>query len=299
MGKLYSALLTLSIIWGTSFLFIKMLAPPLGPWGVVFWRCFFGAVTLIAILAVKRESIPWRALPIVWIILVGFINNVLPFGFIAIGELKISSSMASVINAMTPISTVIIGYLLFSLRMKGMQWAGIVLGFLGILILLQFDIRQLITGDISGMTMVLLATFCYALGTQMSRKFLGHLSVLVLSASTLLASSLISFVIMIFVSHEGFRIISSYDILMSLIGLGSFGSGIAYLLFYYMVKAGSAEFASFVTYMVPLSAMIWGSLILGEHITYHMIIGLVCIFSGVYLSTFKKSKNAKQDTEVA
>ncbi|WP_028398853.1 DMT family transporter [Ectobacillus panaciterrae] len=298
MRKLYSALLTLSIIWGTSFLFIKMLVPELGAWGVVFWRCFFGMVTLVFILIAKKEAVSWRTLPIVWILLVGFINNVLPFGFIAIGELKISSSMASVINAMTPISTVVIGYLFFSVRMKGMQWFGILLGFFGILILLQFDVRQIISGNMNGMAMILLATLCYALGTQLSRKFLGQLSVLVLSASTLLSSCIISFFMMTFVSKEGFRVIHSYDMLMSLIGLGVLGSGIAYLLFYYMVKEGSAEFASFVTYLVPLSAMIWGSLILGEKITYHMIIGLLLIFGGVYLSTFTRQK-IKRNQEAA
>jgi drug/metabolite transporter (DMT)-like permease len=299
LGKLYSALLTLSIIWGTSFLFIKIMTPELGPWGVVFWRCLFGAITLAAIILVRKERISWRDLPLRWIFLVGLINNVLPFGFIAIGELKISSSMASVINAMTPISTVIIGVLFFAVRIQKMQWVGILLGFMGILILLQFDVAQLLSGDINGMLFVLMATFCYALGTHLSRKHLSHLSVTVLSASTLLIASVISFFFMTFVSAERFRGIHSYDILLSLVGLGVLGSGFAYLLFYYMVKEGSAEFATFVTYLVPVSAMLWGNIILGEKVTYHMIFGLILIFGGVYLSTFSKGKNSSRDKAAA
>ncbi|MBO9130337.1 DMT family transporter [Bacillus sp. 165] len=299
MGKLYSALLTLSIIWGTSFLFIKMMAPELGPWGVVFWRCLFGFVTLLCVMLIRKERIQWEQLPFGWIFLVGLINNVLPFGFIAIGELKISSSMASVINAMTPISTVIIGVLLFAAHIRKMQWIGILLGFTGILILLQFDVTQLVSGSLQGILFVLAATFCYALGTHLSRKYLSHLSVTVLSASTLLMASVISFLFMTFMSTEGFRGIHSYDILLSLGGLGIFGSGLAYLLFYYMVKEGSAEFATFVTYLVPVSAMIWGNIILGEKITYHMIFGLVLIFTGVYLSTFSQRKKSSLDKTAA
>ncbi|MCP8970320.1 DMT family transporter [Ectobacillus ponti] len=299
MGKLYTALLTLSIIWGTSFLFIKVLTPALGPWGVVFWRCLFGALFLVLVLAVTREKVNWRELPLFWIVMVGLINNVLPFGFIAIGEMSISSSLASVINAMTPISTLFIGMLLFASRVKGMQWVGIILGFSGILVLLQFDVRELAAGSWNGMLMVLAATFCYALGTQLSRRFLGHLSVLVLSASTLLAASVLALPIMLFGSKEGFRAPVSHDTFLSLGGLGVLGSGAAYLLFYYMVKRGSAEFASFVTYLVPLSAMLWGHLLLGEQVTYYMAAGLVLIFSGVYLSNFKKRKGKAEGTAAA
>ncbi|UOY93792.1 DMT family transporter [Ectobacillus sp. JY-23] len=291
MGKLYGALLTLSVIWGASFLFIKILVADLGPWGVVFWRCLFGAITLLCVLAAKREAVAWKDLPFGMIVLVGFVNNVLPFGFIAIGETKVSSGMASIINAMTPISTVIVGYVCFKLHVRRAQWMGILLGFFGILLVMRFDVKQFVNGDMNGVLLVLLATLCYAVGTQLSKRFLQHLSVLVMSATTLLSACVISFFSMVLVSDEGFRMVSSSQTFVSLVGLGTFGSGFAYLLFYYMVKEGSAEFASFVTYIVPLSALLWGSLLLGEDITYHMLIGLTLIFGGIYLSTFQKKQS--------
>jgi drug/metabolite transporter (DMT)-like permease len=111
-------------------------------------------------------------------------------------------------------------------------------------------------------------------------------------------AGVISGVMMAIIQPSGFIAVGSMEILLSLIGLGVFGSGFAYLLYYYMVKEGSAEFASLVTYLVPITAMIWGSLLLGEKITPHMLFGLILIFSGVYLSSYKtkasKHKMAKK-----
>lgn len=295
MKKLYSSLFILSMIWGMSFLFIKLLVEDLGPWGVVFWRCLFGTITLFIILFVFKKQelkrVRFKSLPWLKLFLVALFNNALPFAFIAMSEMRISSSLASVINATTPIWTIVIGALFFFIPVKGRQWIGVSIGFLGILILLNLDFKSLINENFIGAGTMLFATFCYGLGAQMAKRYLQELSIIIVSIITLFFSTIIS-LIFILILNESVHLTSVFSThtFLSLIGLGVFGSGFAYLFYYYMVKEGSAEFASLVTYIVPITAMLWGYLLLGEGISPHMILGLLFVFAGVYLSSAKMAK---------
>lgn len=136
MGRLYASLFGLGIIWGTSFMFIKILLKTLDPAEVVFGRTFFGAAILLAIaFAAKRSLRPFRELPHAKLLAIALANNVLPWLLISAGETKISSSLASIINATTPIRTLLIGFLIFSARLRRNQWAGAIIGFCGIFVL--------------------------------------------------------------------------------------------------------------------------------------------------------------------
>ncbi|QFT88698.1 putative inner membrane transporter yiJE [Bacillus sp. THAF10] len=300
MKRLYLALLTLSLIWGMSFFFIKILVTDLGVLGVVFWRCVFGAGTLFVLLLIQQKMKVIKKLPIVPILLIAILNNALPWALIAISETSISSSMASVVNATTPIWTILIGFSIFSSKMRTMQWIGVLVGFIGILVLLKLNIIQLFQDNFFGVGTMLGATICYGFGAHLSRRYLQDIPITIISFSTLAMAGILSGIFMLVLAPEGFLAVTTASTIFSLIGLGVFGSGIAYLLYYYMVKEGSAEFASLVTYIVPLTAMGWGSLLLNEEITPHMLIGLILIFSGVYLSSYKtKAKKQKPVNKIA
>ncbi|WP_404432710.1 DMT family transporter [Sutcliffiella horikoshii] len=294
MKRLYAALITLSLIWGMSFLFIKLLVVDLGVWGVVFWRCMFGAGTLLILLLIQNKLKLLRNLPLLPIVLIAVLNNALPWALIAVSETSISSSLASVVNATTPIWTILIGFSIFSSKMEKMQWIGVSVGFLGIIVLLELNVLQLFQDNLLGVGTMLGATICYGFGAHLSKRHLQNIPITVISFSTLAVAGILSGTMLSFVQPSGFLAVGSVSIVVSLIGLGVFGSGVAYLLYYYMVKEGSAEFASLVTYIVPITAMLWGSLLLGEKITPHMLFGLILIFSGVYLSSYKtKAKKQK------
>ncbi|WP_408010817.1 DMT family transporter [Pseudalkalibacillus sp. A8] len=289
--KLYVALITLSLIWGMSFYFIKVLVEGFGPWGVVFVRCSLGALTLLFILLLQRKWLSLKALPWKSLLLVGFLNALIPWGLIAISETRISSSMASIVNATTPIWTSIIGVLLFSITLRFKQWLGVVVGFIGILILIDLNVTQLFNEDLIGMGTMIGATLCYGYVSQFTKRHLQGISVMMISLFTLITGAIGSLVIMgvtgsLFSLEHAGSMISVF----AMIGLGVFGSGLAYLLFYYMIQEGSAEFATFVTYLVPITAMFWGWFLLDEHIPAHAIVGLVLILAGVYLSTRKTVK---------
>ncbi|MDQ0198427.1 DMT family transporter [Neobacillus ginsengisoli] len=298
MGKLYSALFVLSLIWGTSFLFIKVLLLEMGPSAVVFGRCLFGTLMLLVILLLSKRKIKFKQIPWLSVLIVALTNNTLPWLLICTSETRLSSGMASIINATTPIWTLIIGFLFFSLPLKKNQWVGILIGFIGIFILSDFKLGDLYKGNTIGILLMTGATFCYGLGAQLSKKYLSTLSVIETSFFTLAVSTVISFIMMMLLTPQSLSIFLNVKLLVPLLGLGSFGSGIAYLLYYFLVKRGSPEFASLVTYLVPVSAIIWGGLLLNEEFHLYMLIGLLVIFIGVYISSLK-SKRKSNESAVA
>jgi drug/metabolite transporter (DMT)-like permease len=299
MARLYGALFTLSLIWGTSFLFIKLLVEPLGAWGVVFGRCLFGTVILLLIIAFRKDWKGLKGLPFGIIVLVSLLNNALPWYLIALSETKITSSYASLINATTPIWTLIIGFLFFQNKLRLLQWLGIALGFFGIIILSGVDITSIKDQSIVGLFTMVGATLCYGYSTHLTKKYLSTASVTMISFSTLLVSALISFIMVLLTDRTIFTMIFEPSIFGSLIGLGVFGSGFAYLLYYYCIQKGSPEFASLVTYLVPISAMVWGAVILKEEIHFSMITGFILILAGVYVSSKKPKENKIQISKTA
>lgn len=294
MGKLYSILITLSLIWGTSFLFIKVLLEELPPAGVVFGRCLFGTITLLVIAFIKKYKILEKNLPWGFIILVSLTNNVLPWFFISSSETSISSSLASILNATTPVWTLVIGSLFFKTVLNRYQWYGIFIGFLGIFLLSEFKIADLQNGHTVGIIFMSIAAICYGISSQLTKKYLNNLTIMQISFYTLFFSSIISFSFMMATSAEAVSSVFHYHNLLPLLGLGALGSGVAYLLYFYLITKGNPEFASIVTYLAPISAILWGALFLKEQIHNSMLTGLIIIFIGVYVSSKKVKGKEKQ-----
>lgn len=292
MLRLYGALIGLSLIWGLSFVFMKWLLPPAGVWGIVFLRCLAGAIILLPVLVWRRREIkgrlPWKAL-----IVVGIFNCGLAWGLIPLSETVIDSTTASILNATTPIWTGLIGFILFSYRLTSRQWIGILIGFFGILILMDFQFGQLFGKNFIGIGTMLAAAICYGLAGQLTKRFLSEIGVLVITTFTLLTGALVGLIGMLLT--EPFKLDLLLDPLpfIAVIGLGCFGSGLGQLIYFYINKNGSPELAATVTYLIPGSAIIWGYFLLEETITPNIIVGLLIIFAGVYLSSNKsKYKSA-------
>ncbi|CDQ21597.1 Permease of the drug/metabolite transporter (DMT) superfamily [Halobacillus karajensis] len=288
--KLYASLLTLSLIWGLSFVFIETLIGTAGVWGTVFFRCFAGVLILLPLVIYKwmnhqlPSSIPWKVL-----LVVGVFNAGVPWGMIALSQTVVTSNMAAVLNALTPIMTGLIGFLVFSVRLNLQQWGGIVLGFGGIIILTGFDFKTILSENFIGIGTMILATSCYGFVSHFTRKHLRGFDVILLTTVALLVGAGVGLFGVVLTQPTMFNSVPvDMPFILSVVGLGCVGSGIAHLLFYYMIDKGGAEFASMVTYLVPVSALFWGHFLLGEAVTSHLIIGLAVIFTGVFLSTRKR-----------
>ncbi|CAH0343952.1 EamA family transporter [Bacillus sp. CECT 9360] len=294
MIRLYGALVGLSLIWGLSFVFMKWLLEPAGVWGIVFLRCLAGAIILLPVLWWKRKEINWK-LPWKALVLVGVFNCGLAWGLIPLSETVINSTTASIINATTPIWTGLIGFILFSYVLSGRQWGGILIGFFGILVLMDFQFGQLFGQDFIGIGTMLLAAICYGFAGQFTKRFLTGTGVLVITTFTLLTGAVIGFIGMLLTEPIKTDLLLEPLPILAIIGLGCFGSGLGQLIYFYINTKGSPELAATVTYLIPATAMIWGYVLLDEAITPNLIIGLLIIFLGVYLSSRKPGKSRGED----
>ncbi|MGG1575468.1 DMT family transporter [Fictibacillus sp. NRS-1165] len=288
MIRLYGALAGLSVIWGLSFVFMKWLLEPAGVWGVVFLRTLAGAIILLPVVWSKRKEIK-NKLPVKWLIIIGIFNCGLAWGLISLSETVIQSNTASILNATTPIWTGLIGFFLFSYRLNKQQWIGILIGFFGILVLMDFQFGHLFGTQFVGIGTMLLAAICYGLSGQLTKRYLSGVGVAVITFFTLLTGAVVGLIGVLFTEPVHIQLLLHPKPLFAVIGLGCFGSGLGQLIYFYLNKHGSPEFAATVTYLIPASAMIWGYVLLREPVTPNLIIGLLIIFAGVYLSS-KKSK---------
>ncbi len=262
----------------------------MGIWGTVFLRCVAGALVLLPIFFIQRRKGEKKPLPIWKLMVVGIGNAALPWTFIALSETQINSNTASILNATTPIWTGLVGFLLFSVVLTGFQWLGILTGFLGILVLMNFEVSGIFTSDFIGVGTMILATMSYAFSSQFTKKALAGTSVVVISTFQLLIGAAVGFIGMLVTNPISLDSLFSGEVVLGIIGLGCFGSGIATLLYFYIMTNGSPEFASTVTYLIPGTAMIWGFVLLGEPVTHNLILGLLIIFVGVFLSSRKSKK---------
>ncbi len=290
-GILYLLLFTLSLIWGASFFFIKILLTDYSPFAIVFFRTLFGIIVILSIMLITRRKIIPKNAPWLKMIFVGLFNSAIPWILISSSEKLITSSMASILNATTPIWTLIVGVIVFKSKIRPMQWIGISLGFIGIFLLLNIDVTQLVVNNYFGFFGVILAAICYGISSQFIKRYLNDLNSFQIALSTLVTASIVSGTLTAITGSFHFDyLISRPHLLLSFIILGGFGSGVAYLIYYYIIQKGSAEFASLVTYLVPVTAIFWGVTLLGEDLRMNMLIGLLFIFSGVYISGRKKKE---------
>ncbi|MGB5944899.1 DMT family transporter [Paenisporosarcina sp.] len=288
--RVYAALIALSLIWGLSFVFISILSEPAGVWGTVFIRCLAGALLLLPLLWYRKKDIikpiPWKPL-----LIVGVINAGLPWGLIALSQTQIDSSLAAVLNAFTPIFTGLMGLVFFGSILLKQQWIGIATGFIGILIIMDFDISLLFGESFVGIGTMIIATMCYGFSSHYVRKHLREAGIIFVTTCTLIVGAFVGGVTMLLTNPNQLHSLAQNlngEILFAIIGLGFFGSGIAHLLFFYLMRERSPEFATSVTYLIPISAIFWGYFLLKEPVSLHMIIGLLVILCGVYLTTRPK-----------
>lgn len=296
--KLYLALLLLSLIWGGSFFFIKILLQDFGPWTVAFLRSGFGLVTLVIIMLALKKPFQLRSIPWLPMALMALVNTAIPWAIIGFSETRLTSSMASVLNATTPLWTLIIGVLFFRSAATKRQWFGMGVAFVGIIVLLGVNPSSIVSVDLLGFVCMLSATLCYAVGSHWSKRLGSGLSMYQITFGTLI-SAMLGSGIMAF-STEGVSLspLASLPTLGALIGLGVFGSGIAYILFYFLIQKGSPQLATTVTYLVPATAIIWGFTLLNEPVSWRLLAGLVFILGGLYLANKTSTRPAGKETNL-
>jgi len=274
----------LSLIWGFSFLLIKVGTEGYAPFQVTLGRLVFGTAVLAATMAVKRERLPRGARTWGHLAVAAFLLNALPFSLFAYSELTIPSTLAGICNATSPLWGMVLSLVALSEdRPSRVRVAGLGLGFLGVLTVL--GAWQGFSGlDARGTAMALAASLSYPIGWLYVRRTLagtGHSHLSLTGAQLLLATLQLAFVTPLFTSiPTHFPVLP----LLAIVALGALGTGLAMLVQYGIVAEVGPTTAQMVTYFIPVIATAAGVAILGESLTWSTPVGAVIVLAGAALT---------------
>ncbi|MGW2679444.1 DMT family transporter [Streptomyces sp. NPDC001436] len=274
----------LSVVWGFSFLFIKVGTGAFAPFHVALGRVFFGALALLAVLLVRREPLPrsrrtWGHLTVAALLL-----NTGPFTLFAYAEQSIPSSLAGICNATSPLWGMALSLVALSEdRPTRRRFAGLGLGFLGVLTVL--GAWQGFTGvDARGTALALLASLCYPVGWIYVRRTLAGAAgspVAMTGAQLIVATGQLAFVSVLFTSAP-----ASFPLwpTLAVVTLGALGTGMTLQLQYGLVAEMGPTTAQMVTYFIPVIATAAGVLVLGEQLHWNTPVGALIVLAGAALT---------------
>jgi drug/metabolite transporter (DMT)-like permease len=287
------AYLALGTVWGCSFIFIELGLEFLTPFGVTFIRCALGAITLIIIARIRKINLPtdrkvWQKL---WV--VALLLNVIPGVLFAFAQQYVTSVFASIINAATPLMTLVFILVIFrEEKLKREQIYGLLIGALGVMTVVGVW-KELGDNQLVGVLALLIAVSCYGASYPYSTRNVIPLKLkpealaagqLIMAAITLLPLFLINGI-----SNNSYPRQS----VIAMLCLGIFGSGFAYIWNFSITAAAGSAIASSVTYLTPVVAVIVGRLYLGEVIVWHEIVGAIIVIIGALLSQGRLNRLVK------
>ncbi|WP_338899454.1 DMT family transporter [Streptomyces sp. TG1A-60] len=274
----------LSLVWGFSFLLIKVGTEAYAPFHVTCGRLLFGTLVLAAAMAVKRQRLPRGARTWGHLTVAAFLLNALPFSLFAYAELTIPSTLAGICNATSPLWGMALSLVALSEdRPTRVRVAGLGLGFLGVLTVL--GAWQGFSGlDAEGTAMALVASLSYPVGWIYVRRTLAgttHSHLSLTGAQLLLATAQLGFVTPLFTTAPThFPVLP----LLAVVALGALGTGVAMLLQYGLVSEVGPTTAQMVTYFIPVIATAAGVALLGESLTWSTPVGAAIVLTGAALT---------------
>ena len=277
----YILLSILSLIWASAFFNIKIATYSYGPLTIAFLRIFLGAVLIVLICFFKRIKIEAFSKDWYWFAIIGFVNLVIPFFLIAYGVQKIQSNLAAILMSSTPLSSALLAHFFTKTeKINFTKIMGVVGGFAGIVILFSDNI--LINNDnFFYALMILVGSTFYVIGGILTLK-ISQKKNENLTSSILIWGSLIIFPIMIYY-EQPWNLVPRLDSTISLLYLGVFPTGIAWLIRFHILKKNGLVFHSQVAYLIPIFGVILGYIFLKEVITLKVLIALFAVIIGFYL----------------
>lgn len=284
MGPLeWGMLLTLSLLWGGSFFFVAIAVADLPTLTIVVTRVGLAALTLWGIVLLMGRAMPKD--PSVWaaFFVMGLLNNAVPFALIVWGQHSIASGLASILNATTPLFGVVVaGVFLADERASVHKVIGVLIGFLGVTAMIGVDVLSGLGSHIWGQLAILGAALSYAFAGAFGRRFrtLGVVPIIV-AAGQVTASTLILAPIAIAVDRPWTLAAPSAATVAALIALAMLSTAIAYVLYFQILQRAGATNLLLVTFLVPVTAILLGWLVLGERLGWPQFLGMALIGLGL------------------
>jgi drug/metabolite transporter (DMT)-like permease len=286
----WALFLLLGFFWGSSYLFIKVgVDAGLEPFTLVTLRLVIGFALLAVIAIVTRERLPRDARTIGHLAVIGVLSVALPFCLITWAEQDVDSTLAAVINGAIPLVVIVIAALMLpDERLTGPRVAGLAVGFVGLVILVGFDPATLGAGGPMPVLALVGSTVSYAAGGVWARRFLGHVRPPAIAVSEVGFGLL--FVAPLAVVFEGAGgLPHTAEGWFATLWLGLLGSGLAFLIFFRLLRRWDATRTSLVAYLIPVFGLVLGSVVLGERVGPPLIVGTVLIVGGIGLVNLRRA----------
>lgn len=279
-GQDWSLLLLLSVLWGGAYFFAGVAVRELPPLTVVLVRVFLAAAALLPLFWYFGHSLPKSFSGWLPFFGMGLLNNVLPFGFIFAGQTQITVGLSSIINAMTPLFTVVVMAAFLQERLTANRVIGVLLGVAGVAVLRGFD-GSIGGNQTLGIALCMAGALSYGFAALWGRKFLAGVPPLKSATCQLMCSTLIIGVVVSIIDRPWTLPMPSQGAVLSLVALAVFGTAVAYIVFFRILVRAGASNVMLVTLLIPVTALVLGNLFLGESIQLKEIIGATIIGAGL------------------
>ena len=272
----------LAVIWGSSFFLIKIGLHSFSPLQITLGRVFFGALAVLAVLAVRRGRLP--AFGAVWghAAFVGLMTNVIPFSLFGWAELRVSSVLAGLFNAATPLFTAFFAlFIVPSERLSRQRMWGLLIGFTGVMVVM--GVWRGLSGDFAGSLACLGATMCYGIGVPWTRRFLAvrpEGGPAIVSAQLLCATAMMA-VLVLFFSRDVAPVTAGA--VAAVVVLGMLATGLAFIWNFRVIAVAGSVVSASVTYATPLVSTALGIVLLGEAVSWNQPVGAAVVLVGAAL----------------
>ena len=289
--KHWTAFIFLGVIWSASFLWIKIALNEIGPFTLVAYRVLFGVLFAGGAVLLQRKAWPrdWTG----WFpfLLLGLTSVAIPFFLITWGELSIDSAVASILNATVPLFTIVIAHLfLLDDKMSVQRVLGLFIGFIGVIVLLSEDLTAGAQSSILGQAAVILASIFYAASSVYARRKTQSASGLVRGAAPLVSATVVMW-LMAPVLESPLEVPQLPLTWIAILWLGILGSGLALILWYYLLHEIGPTRTGMVTYIFPLGGVILGVIFLNEHLSWQLAVGALLIISSILVVNWQPRKS--------
>ena len=276
----WGLLIFLSVLWGSAFFFVGVAVIELPPLTIVLARVGMAALILLPLAVYAGHSLPTSLSAWTPFLIMGLLNNVLPFSLLNMGQTMISVGLASIINAMTPLFTVLVMASFREERLTTYRLAGVLFGVAGVM---QISWPDMILGNarLLGIGLCLAGAFSYAFAALWGRRCLMGRPPLVNATCQLLASTLIMMAAVGFIEQPWTLPVPSARTWLALVCLAAFGTALAYLVFFRLLASAGGSNVMLVTLLIPISALMLGHLFLNEPLFFHELTGAAIIGLGL------------------
>lgn len=283
----------LGLIWGSSFLWIKLALEEIGPFAVVGWRTLFGFLGLVVILRLRGVAVPRDPVTLGKFAVMGTLNVALPWLLITWAETRVDSGLAAVLNGTMPLfTTVLAHFALHDDKITTGRALGLMVGFVGVVVLVgdDIDLSNFLAGDLIAELALILAVLLYAISVTFQRRYLrGQNPVLQSMLSLGVGGSIVWILTPVF---QPYQIPSLPLTWTAVLWLGLLGSCIAFIMSYGLLNAWGPTRSSLVTYVFPVVGLLLGALFLHETLTWRLAIGALLVIAGIVFVNARTIKAA-------